>query len=89
MKAFGSDRALVPAAPLSVNVRQDHREHIGIERSPKDICLRPSAPGEYPVRLTSLLPASDGTMRGAQVFVRVAAAAKPPIAREAVSQDHN
>ena len=71
MRAFGPDQALVPEAPLSVTVRQDHRANIGLKRSRKDICMRPVEAGEYPVRLTSLLPAPDGSMRGAQVFVRV------------------
>jgi hypothetical protein len=72
MQAFGPQRESIPAAPLSITVRQDHREHIGLQRSRKDICLRPVKPGEYSVRLTSLLPAPDGSMRGAQVFLRVA-----------------
>jgi len=33
--------------------------------------VKPNEPGEYPVRLTSMLPAQDGTMRGAQMFIRV------------------
>jgi hypothetical protein len=72
MHAFGPQREPIPTAPLSVSVRQDHREHIGLQHSPKDICLRPVKAGEYSVRLTSLLPAPDGSMRGAQVFLRVA-----------------
>lgn len=71
LRALGADQRPAPSAPLSVTVRQDQREHLGLKRSRKDICLRPDAPGEYPIRLTSLLPAPDGSMRGAQVFVRV------------------
>jgi hypothetical protein len=74
MRAFGPDRATVKRAPLSIAVRQEHRERMGIERSDEDICLQPTVAGEYPVRFTSLLPSSDGTTRGAQVFVRVALA---------------
>jgi hypothetical protein len=76
MRAFGADQVVVPEAPLSVTVRQDHRVNIGLKRSRTDICLRPIEAGEYPVRLTSLLPAPDGSMRGAQVFVRVSAPAE-------------
>ena len=72
MHAFGPQREPIPAAPLSISVRQDHREHIGLQHSRLDICLHPAKPGEYSVRLTSLLPAPDGSMRGAQVFLRVA-----------------
>lgn len=75
MHAFGPDRQFVPAAPLSITVRQDHREHIGLRRSRKDICVRPVSAGEYPVRFTSLLPAPDGSMRGAQIFITVVDAA--------------
>ncbi|MGH8175369.1 MAG: hypothetical protein ACREV5_03790 [Steroidobacter sp.] len=71
MRAFGPERELIPQAPLSITVRQDHRAKIRLKRTRKDICLRPVDAGEYPVRLTSLLPAPDGSMRGAQVFLRV------------------
>jgi hypothetical protein len=70
--ALGADGAAAPGAPVSISVRQDHREHIGLKRTRKNICLKPSQPGEYPVRLTSLLPAPDGSTRGAQIFLRVA-----------------
>jgi hypothetical protein len=72
IKALGADGAPTPAAPLSITVRQDHREHIGLLRTRKNICLKPTQPGEYPLRLTSLLPAPDGSTRGAQIFLRVA-----------------
>jgi hypothetical protein len=71
--ATGADRKAVMAAPLSISVRQDHREHLQLDRTAKDICIRPDAPGEYPIRFNSLLPATDGTTRGAQIFIRVAA----------------
>jgi hypothetical protein len=82
MRAFDPDHELVPDAPLSVTVRQDHRENIGLKRSRKDICLRPVQAGEYTVRLTRLLPAPDGSMRGAQVFVRVKEATSGLVSRD-------
>jgi hypothetical protein len=72
IRAYDKDGKLVSAAPLSVGIRQDHKERLQLQRSRRDICVRPAEPGEYPVRLTSLLPAPDGTMRGAQLFLRVA-----------------
>lgn len=70
IRAFSQDQEPIPSAPMSIAVRQDHKERLRLQRSKKDICVRPSEAGEYPVRLTSLLPAQDGTMRGAQVFLR-------------------
>lgn len=70
MHAFGPDQQPIGGAPLSIAIRQDHKERLGLKRSKRDICVRPADVGEYPVRLTSLLPAPDGTMRGAQVFLR-------------------
>ncbi|HEY5807054.1 MAG TPA: hypothetical protein VIT67_03760 [Povalibacter sp.] len=71
MEAAAPDGSLVKQAPLSVAVRQDHRDALAIERGKDDICMRPIAEGEYPVRFTSVLPAKDGTARGAQIFLRV------------------
>jgi hypothetical protein len=71
IRAFGPGNELVGAAPLSISVRQDHKQQLGLNRSKRDICVKPNEPGEYPIRLTSMLPASDGTMRGAQMFIRV------------------
>jgi hypothetical protein len=71
IQASGSDRALIKHAPLSVSVRQDHKDRLGLGPSTNDICVTPTSPGEYQIRFTSLLPAADGTMRGAQIFVRV------------------
>jgi hypothetical protein len=71
IRAIGPERELVGAAPLSISVRQDHKQRLGLRRSKRDICVKPNEPGEYPVRLTSMLPAKDGTMRGAQMFIRV------------------
>lgn len=71
IRATGPGRQEIGGAPLSISVRQDHKQRLGLSRSKRDICLQPNEAGEYPVRLTSLLPARDGTTRGAQVFVRV------------------
>jgi hypothetical protein len=69
--ATGKDRSLVKHAPLSVSVRQDHRDALQLQTRKQDICVRPSTAGEYPIRFTSLIPAPDGGMRTAQVFLRV------------------
>lgn len=78
IRALGPGRELVGEAPLSISVRQDHKQRLGLKRSKRDICVKPSEPGEYPVRLTSMLPAKDGTMRGAQIFIRVSDPNAPP-----------
>ncbi len=92
VQADGLNRASVAGAPLSVSVRQDHRERLGLQRDKKDICFRPSAGGEYPIRLNSLLPARDGTTRGAQIFLRVpdeSATSGPPTASAAENRGWN
>lgn len=71
IRTLGPGKELVGGAPLSISVRQDHKPRLGLKRSKRDICLQPTAAGEYPVRLTSLLPARDGTTRGVQVYLRV------------------
>jgi hypothetical protein len=71
VQASTEDKQGVKDAPLSVSVRQDQRERLAIKRSKRNICFAPTESGEYPVRLNSLLPARDGTMRGAQIFLRV------------------
>ena len=71
IRTLGPNRQPIEAAPLSIAVRQDHKQRLGLNRTQRDICVLPNAAGEYPMRLTSLLPARDGTMRGAQVFIRV------------------
>lgn len=78
IRTLGPDRRLVAEAPLSISVRQDHRQRLGLNRGKRDICLQPTEAGEYPVRLTSMLPARDGTTRGAQVYIRVADRDTPP-----------
>ncbi|HWK74763.1 MAG TPA: hypothetical protein VNQ81_10865 [Povalibacter sp.] len=69
--AYGPDRSMVERAPVSVSVRQDYRDGMGLERSKRNICMTPTIAGEYPIRFTSLVPAVDGSTRGAQIFVRV------------------
>lgn len=71
IRTSGPGKEPVGGAPLSISVRQDHKQRLGLKRSKRNICLQPTEAGEYPVRLTSLLPARDGTMRGAQVYIRV------------------
>jgi hypothetical protein len=71
IRTLGPGKEPVGDAPLSISVRQDHKQRLGLSRSKRNICLQPNEAGEYPVRLTSLLPARDGTMRGAQVYIRV------------------
>ena len=72
VEANSEERQSVKDAPLSVSVRQDQRERLAIQRGKRNICFKPTAGGEYPVRFNSLLPARDGTTRGAQIFLRVA-----------------
>lgn len=71
IRTLGPGKERVGGAPLSISVRQDHKPRLGLKRSKRDICLQPTEAGEYPVRLTSMLPASDGSTRGAQVYLRV------------------
>ena len=71
IRTLGPGKELVGGAPLSISVRQDHKPRLGLKRSKRDICLQPTEAGEYPVRLTSMLPANDGSTRGAQVYLRV------------------
>jgi hypothetical protein len=71
IRTIGPGKESVGGAPLSISVRQDHKQRLGLSRSKRDICLQPIEAGEYPLRLTSMLPARDGTTRGAQVFIRV------------------
>lgn len=71
VRANGDDRTSVDNAPLSVSVRQDQRERLAVERGQENLCFAPTSAGEYPIRFNSLLPARDGTTRGAQIFLRV------------------
>ena len=60
----------VAGAALSIAVREDHKQSMQLSRPKGDVCIRPAYAGEYPVRFTSTLPARDGSVRGAQIFVR-------------------
>jgi hypothetical protein len=71
IKAFDAGGGTLKSAPLSISVRQDQKQKLVLERNKNDVCITPSAAGEYPIRFASLLPANDGTTRGAQIFVRV------------------
>lgn len=71
IRTLGPDREPIAGAPLSISVRQDHKQRLALNRTKRDICVQPNEAGEYPVRLTSMLPARDGTMRGAQMYIRV------------------
>lgn len=71
LAAFTAAGEVVKSAPMTISVRQDHKEPMGLNRSKTDICVKGVSAGEYPLRFSSLLPAKDGTSRGAQVFVRV------------------
>ena len=71
MIAYGPDGAALASAPLSISIRQDQKQKLALTRGKTDICVTPEDPGEYPIRFASLLPARDGTTRGAQIFLRV------------------
>ena len=43
----------------------------GLPAALDDICVKAVSAGEFPLRFASMLPATDGSMRGAQVFLRV------------------
>jgi len=73
IRTLGPGKTPVTEAPLSISVRQDHKQQLGLNRTKRNICVTPTAAGEYPLRLTSMLPARDGTMRGAQMYIRVSA----------------
>ena len=71
--AYDNEGAALERAPLSISVRQDQKQKLALTREKNDICVSPSEAGEYPMRFASLLPARDGTTRGAQIFLRVTA----------------
>jgi hypothetical protein len=71
IRALAPNKTQVAGAPLTISVRQDHKERLALKRSSVDICVEPIEPGEYPIRFNSVLPAPDGTTRGAQIFLRV------------------
>ncbi|MET0533360.1 MAG: hypothetical protein ABW171_03970, partial [Steroidobacter sp.] len=49
IRALGPGRELIGDAPLSISVRQDHKQQLGLSRSKRDICVKPTEPGEYPL----------------------------------------
>src|SRR5262245_16506549 len=67
--AFGADRRPIAGVPLVIAVRQDHKPQLQLTHL-QGICMRPARKGEYPIRFTSKVPASDDTLRGAQIFLR-------------------
>lgn len=69
--AFTAAGVPVKRSPLTISVRQDHKEALGLDRRKDDICVKAMSAGEFPVRFASMLPAKDGTTRGAQVFLRI------------------
>lgn len=71
MVAYDSNGAALASAPLSISIRQDQKQKLALTRGKRDICVTPEDVGEYPIRFSSLLPARDGTTRGAQIFLRV------------------
>lgn len=71
VQAFGPDGRALAGAPLSIVIREDQKVQLQLTHPKGDFCVRPASPGEYPIRLTSKLPAPDDTKRGAQIFVRV------------------
>ena len=75
LAAFNAGGHAIQGSPMSISVRQDHKEALGLDRSRKNICVKGTSAGEFPIRFASLLPAKDGTTRGAQVFVRIREAA--------------
>ncbi len=70
VRAFGPDGSALAGAPLSIEIRFDHKVQLQLTHPKGDICMRPARPGEYPIRFTSKLLAPDATQRGAQVFLR-------------------
>ena len=70
VRAFGPDGSALAGAPLSIEIRFDHKVQLQLTHPKGDICMRPARAGEYPIRFTSKLPAPDATQRGAQVFLR-------------------
>jgi hypothetical protein len=70
VRAFGPDGSALAGAPLSIEIRFDHKVQLQLTQPKGDICMRPARAGEYPIRFTSRLLAPDSTQRGAQVFLR-------------------
>ena len=70
VRVFGPNGSALAGAPVSIEIRLDHKVRLQLTHPKGDICMRPARPGEYPIRFTSKLPAPDDTQRGAQVFLR-------------------
>ena len=70
VRAFGPAGGALAGAPLTSEIRFDHKVQLQLTHPKGDICVRPSRAGEYPMRFTSKLPAPDATQRGVQVFFR-------------------
>ncbi|MET0988402.1 MAG: hypothetical protein ABW034_23630 [Steroidobacteraceae bacterium] len=69
--AYTESGQRMQGVPVSVDMQQDHLRKLTFTPKDKDLCFRPLQAGEYIIRLSSKVPAADGTVRGAQVFVRV------------------
>jgi hypothetical protein len=69
VRTFGADRKPVAGVRLQIAVRKDQMQPLQLKRA-KGICMQPARSGEYPIRFTSEVPAADGTLRGAQIFLR-------------------
>lgn len=70
VRAFGPNSSALAGAPMTIEIRFDHKVRLQLTHPKGDICMRPASAGEYPIRFTSKLPAPDDTQRGAQVFLR-------------------
>jgi hypothetical protein len=70
VRAFGPDGRGLAGAPLTIEIRADHKLQLQLTRPNGDLCMRPARAGEYPIRFTSKLPAPDDSQRGAQIFLR-------------------
>ena len=70
VRAFGPEGGALAGAPMTIEIRFDHKVQLQLTHPKGDICMRPSRAGEFPVRFTSKLLAPDSTQRGAQVFLR-------------------
>ena len=69
--AYGPAGERTASVPLELHMQEQHLRTLTFESKPKDLCFRVTQTGELAIRLTSKIPARDGTYRGAQAFVRV------------------
>jgi hypothetical protein len=70
--AFNPKGERVASVPLIVEMQQEHLRQLSLGPQSNDVCFGAKRAGEYAIRFSSELSATDGTFRGAQVFVRVA-----------------